>query len=212
MPARAPVRALIGALLLGMPFAGPPAGAGEYTRYVPVVLPGPAPVSATLSLPAGWRPGSLPAGWRPGEATVVLLFDPADPPALRNSLMASLLAAQEAVIEAPYPSLPGALLALDEQGVSGPVVLLGLGDAAARAALGDDAALAGIVLARVGLGSGAAVFRTGRMSGLGPLAAPFCEALAWSGSAMPTPLPVLALSAGADALERDCRNTLSRRR
>ena len=203
MPARAPARALLGALLLGLPFAGPPAAAGEYTRYVPVVLPGPAPVGATLSLPAGWRPG---------EATVVLLFDPADPPALRNSLMASLLAAQEAVMEVPYPSLPGALLALEEQAVSGPVVLVGLGDAAARAALGNDAALAGIVLTQVGLGSGAPVFRTGGMSGLGPLAAPFCEALAWGGSAMPTPLPVLALGAGADALERDCRSVLSARR
>jgi hypothetical protein len=99
-------------------------------------------------------------------------------------------------MEVPYPSLPGALLALEEQAVSGPVVLVGLGDAAARAALGNDAALAGIVLAQVGLGSGAPVFRTGGMSGLGQLAAPFCEALAWGGSAMPTPLPVLASALG----------------
>jgi hypothetical protein len=116
-------------------------------------------------------------------------------------MVSSLLAAQEAVLEVPHGALEAALLAIEERAVSGPVLLLGLGEAASRAAMRHDAAPQGVVQALAAITPGEASFR---MPG-GPVrtqtARSFCEAVGWGLSAAPTPLPHLAGIRAAAAWE-----------
>jgi hypothetical protein len=224
-----PIRA---ALALALAVAAPAGAASGHTQVELLWLQPPAASSgagpaATPAMPALL---SLPTGWMTGDAAVVLIDDPAWPPAARERVVATLLDEQGAavLVIGPRPALsftqaaaaatpPGpqallsaALLALRRDAGAGVVVALGYGaggEAALRAA--DEAAAAARRRRRSARRRGRGAWPRGRPGFAAGATPPAREA--W-----PVRAPLLcAALAGAvggaapdAALARDCARTI----
>ena len=215
-----PIAAVLAAMLLGIALPSGEAGAWlrrvapfdvtavETLRIAPLVPPGEAVAG---SLPALL---STPPGWSPGDAAAVLLPDAYPGTATHNRLADALLAEGAAVLEidpearrglspegaaAPMPAsaaevladLFGALAALRRHPGAGPVVLIGIGQAApqvlaavgplAEARLSSGTAGYAAVLALGGDGAGLVPGTPPPAAERWPQRLPLlCEAVAWA--------------------------------